>query len=149
MNTKTLTRAAVLAALASAMQAVENMFVPAALPGGRLGLANIVIIICLENLGIKYALAVTIIKCIISTLVTGSVTSLIYSVSGSVVAVCVMHISRKIKGITYIGTGVLGAFTNNTVQTLVGALVISSGYMLAYVWMLGPSRRPSGLRKTS
>ncbi len=138
MNIKALTKAAVMGATAAAMQAVENMFIPAPLPGGRLGLANIVIIICLEKSGIKSALAVTIIKSILSTLVTGSVTSLIYSFCGSLAAVAAMWAAKKIRGITHIGVGVIGAFANNTVQTLVGAAVISSGYMLAYIWMLGP-----------
>ncbi len=138
MKVSNLTKTAVFGAMAAAMQAAENMFVPVALPGGRLGLANIVIMICLEKSGIKTALAVTIIKSVLSVLVTGSVTSFIYSVSGSIIAVIAMHFSKRIKGITCIGAGVIGAFANNAVQTAVGAAVISSRYMLTYIWMLGP-----------
>ena len=138
MKTKQLTHTAVFGGICGAMQAVENMFLPPALPGGKLGLANIIIIICLAESGIKSALAVTIIKSIITLLINGSVTGLAYSLTGGAAAVTAMAFARKIKGITPIGTGVIGAFANNTVQTFVGALITENALVMSYVWMLGP-----------
>ena len=75
------------------LSVIESMMpVPFVAPGAKLGLSNMVILITLVIFGFKEALTVGILKSVIFTLVTGSVTSLFYSLSGSVFSCILMFI---------------------------------------------------------
>ena len=109
------------------------------LPGGRLGLSNVVTMVILKLFGVKYALAVTVLKSLLTVLVSGRVTALVYSLAGGITSVLMMKLADKyIKGITGTGCGIIGAWSNNITQTVVGAVVMSNIHILSYIWVLGP-----------
>ena len=55
-----------------------------------MGLANIITLLALVLYGFKDGLIVSILRCLISALITGSVSSLIYSLSGAVLSLFMM-----------------------------------------------------------
>ena len=116
-------------------------YIPTAfpLPGGRLGLSNVVTMVILKLFGIRYALAVAVLKSLITVLLSGRVTGLLYSLAGGVISVVAMKLAdRYIRGITGIGCGIIGAWSNNIMQTAVGAVIMSNIHILSYIWVLGP-----------
>ncbi len=109
------------------------------LPGGKLGLSNVVIMFVLFFYGGKDAFFVAVLKSLVALLISGSVTALPYSLVGGVCAVFSMNMARRyIKGIGYAGCGIIGAFSNNIAQTLVGAVIMSNVYVVSYIFVLGP-----------
>lgn len=129
---------AVIGALSGALAAAESMIAIDILPGGRIGLANIALIITVELYGFRETAAVSLLKSILALLITGSVTGFAYSVCGGLAAAFVMSVVRKIKGISAAGIGVSGAFANNLVQTAVAAIVMTNPYIFYYIGILGP-----------
>lgn len=109
------------------------------LPGGKLGLSNVVTMVILRTFGMKYALAVTIAKSLVALLISGRVTGLVYSLAGGICAVVAMNLADKyIKNLGSVGQGIIGAWTNNIMQTAVGAVIMSNIHIMSYIWVLGP-----------
>ena len=134
------TFSAVFAALGACVQVIEDYLpLPLPLPGGKLGLSNVVTMVILQTYGLKYALAVSVIKSLVAVLISGRVTGLIYSLAGGISAIIAMSLAGKyIKGAGSVGCGIIGAWTNNIMQTAVGAVIMSNIHIMSYIWVLGP-----------
>ncbi len=79
-----------------ALSVIESLMpVPFIAPGAKLGLSNIVILITLVLFGLKEALTVGVLKSFVFTLVTGSISSLSYSLAGSILSCIFMYIVYK------------------------------------------------------
>ena len=78
------------------LHAVENTIpfpFPFPVPGAKLGLANIISLVTLVIYGLSEGLAVNVLRCIIGSLITGSVSALLYSLSGAVTSTLLMLIA--------------------------------------------------------
>ena len=84
---------AVLAALALIFSYIEVLipFQPG-LPGVKLGLANLVVIVCLYRMNAKYALTINIIRVIVAGLLFTGLWGLVYSLAGSLLSFAVMYL---------------------------------------------------------
>ncbi len=138
MKNKKLVLIAVTGALSGGLAAAESMISINILPGGKIGLANIALIITALLYGFKETAAVGILKSILALFITGSVTGFAYSVCGGLVSAAVMNFVKKFKNISAVGMGVSGAFANNLVQTGVAAVIMSNPYIMYYTGILGP-----------
>lgn len=142
-KTKRLALCAVLVALALALSYTER-FLPLQLliplPGVKLGLANIVTLIALYLLGPGAAFAVLIPRCILGAVFGGGITGLLFSLTGGVLAMSVMSVSRKIPLLSIYGVSILGAAAHSVGQILAAMLLMNSVYVLAYLpWLLAVS----------
>ena len=84
-TTKNIALCAVLTALALGLSTLENLFpvslvIP--LPGVKLGLANIVTVFALYELGAAPALAILLARCLLGGLFAGNVSALLFSLLG-------------------------------------------------------------------
>jgi heptaprenyl diphosphate synthase len=112
-----------LVATASILQISESML-PHPVPGLRFGLANIVTLIILVRFGFRPALAVTLLRTVVSSFVLGTFLSpgFILSFCGGcasiTVAGCLQFISDRVGWlrVSPIGLGIAGAFVHNMVQ---------------------------------
>lgn len=135
-RTKRLTLCAVLIALALALSYTERfiplqMLVP--LPGVKLGLANIVTLIALYLMGPKAAFAILIPRCIFGAVFGGGITGLMFSLTGGLLAMCVMALSRKLPLFSIYGVSILGAAAHNVGQILAAMVLMRSYYIGAYL----------------
>ena len=88
--------AALLAALALIFSYVEAMIPsPVAIPGVKLGVANLVILIALYQLDFKYALAINLVRIVISGLLFSGVFGILYSLAGGMLSLMVMWFLKK------------------------------------------------------
>lgn len=126
---------AVLIALALALSYLER-FIPLQLviplPGIKLGLANIVTLIALYLLGAKCAFAILIPRCILGA-VFGGITGLLFSLTGGILAMAVMALSRRAKCFSVYGVSILGAAAHNIGQILAAMAVLGSVYVASYL----------------
>ena len=135
-KTKRLTFCAVLIALALALSYTERfiplqMIVP--LPGVKLGLANIVTLIALYLLGPKAAFAILIPRCIFGAVFGGGITGLAFSLTGGLLAMCVMALAKKLPIFSIYGVSILGAAAHNIGQILAAMALMNSVYIGAYL----------------
>ncbi|MBZ2175337.1 Gx transporter family protein [Schnuerera sp. xch1] len=118
---------------------IESMMpLPFIAPGAKLGLSNMVILITLVVFDIKDALTVGILKSLIFTLITGSVTSLFYSLSGSILSCLLMYlIYKKFSSIfSLIGVSIFGAMAHNFAQVLVASIMMNNFRIFSYIPIL-------------
>ena len=135
-KTKRLTLCALLVALALALSYTERfiplqMVIP--LPGVKLGLANIVTLIALYLLGSKYAFGILIPRCIFGAVFGGGITGLLFSLTGGLLAMAVMSLTRKLPVFSVYGVSILGAAAHNVGQILAAMVLMHSVYIGAYL----------------
>lgn len=108
---------------------------PITIPGAKLGLSNIVVLVSLVLFGFKEGLVVSGLKSIVLMLVTGSISSFMYSFTGAVLSCIIMYI-----GLTYaskifslIGISILGALSHNFAQISVASFMMRNSRIYTYL----------------
>lgn len=117
------------------LQITESTFpIITTVPGGKLGLANIVSILNISMFGGVNALVVALLRAFLGSLLFGGVSSMIYSVSGAFLSTICMSIFMKFKSEKYgsVSVGIIGAVTHNLAQVAVASLILGSVYIWSY-----------------
>ena len=137
METRKIARMGLLTALALILSYVESL-IPAfvAVPGVKMGLANIVVVFALYTLGPGEAAIVSIIRVLLSSLLFGSILSLSYSAAGAVISLLSMIILMKTKIFGVTSGSVTGGVFHNLGQILVACLVLETDVLLYYLPVL-------------
>ena len=137
METRKIARMGLLTALALILSYVESL-IPAfvAVPGVKMGLANIVVVFALYTLGPGEAAIVSIIRVLLSSLLFGSILSLSYSAAGAVISLRSMIIMMKTKIFGVTSVSVTGGVFHNLGQILVACLVLETDVLLYYLPVL-------------
>ena len=104
-------------------------------PGMKLGLANIVVLIALYLLGPKAAFILTIVRVLLASITFGNMMMLWFSIAGATLAFITMVLMKKIKGFSMIGVSIAGAVAHNIGQIIV-AMIVMSEVMLYYLLVL-------------
>lgn len=130
---------AILAAMISYVEVIITPIVP--IPGMRLGLSNVVLLICLIHIPLGNTLVIATLKSVLAAIFSGSLTSFLYSFPSGVAAIFVMYFMLKlVPKFSYIGVSVMGAFFNNIVQVLMSYVVLESFiyfYYMPYITLVG------------
>ena len=137
METRKISRIALLTALAMILSFVESQ-IPSlvAIPGVKVGLANIVVVFALYMLGAKEALLISIIRVVLSSLLFGSVLSLSYSLSGAILSLAGMVLLKKTGWLGPLAVSVTGGILHNCGQILVASIVLETEVLLYYLPIL-------------
>lgn len=125
---------AMMSAVALALSFLESQ-IPTfiAIPGVKLGLANIAVIFVLYKLGAKEAFAVSFVRLIAVFLLFGGVMPLIYSIAGALLSLCVMLILKELTPFSEIGVSVAGGVAHNIAQVLVAVFLLDSSAIFLYL----------------
>ena len=135
-STKKLALGAVLTALALGLSTVENLFpitllIP--LPGVKLGLANIVTVFALYELGALPALAILVARCLLGSLFAGNASALIFSMLGGLAAMQVMIGLKQLRGLSVFGVSIGGAAAHNIGQIVAAMFTLGNTMVLGYL----------------
>ena len=140
MPGKKLTAAALLAAAAVVLSILESLLfggLTLGLPGIKLGLANIAVLVALKYSGTGTAYLIGVIKSLASFFAAGSVTVLWYSLAGTLLAVTGMWLmDRYLRCFSLIGVSAFGGFLSNLGQLLVMMLLSHTAEFLFYLPVL-------------
>ncbi|MBP3620825.1 MAG: Gx transporter family protein [Lachnospiraceae bacterium] len=124
-------------ALAMILSYLENLIpINVAVPGVKLGLANLVTIVSLFKLGLKPTIVISIGRIVLSGVLFGNVTVIIYSLAGAFLSILVMYIVKKIKIFTVTGVSICGAVAHNFGQIIVAALILENANIMYYMLVL-------------
>lgn len=126
MTTRTLTRLALLTAVALALGWAES-FIPTPMPGIKLGLSNTVLLYALYLLDVKSAAMLMVLKVMLSGLTYAGVNAMMYSMGGGIASLAMMVLVKTIGGggISLVGVSIVGAVFHNVGQLLVMAAIVS------------------------
>ena len=123
-------------ALAMIFSYIENLIPPlVAYPGIKLGLANIAIIVILYKTGWKEAVAVSLIRVVLSSMMFSTLLSMLYSLAGAILSLIAMIILKKLK-LSKITISVVGGVFHNIGQILVAILMTETAEIMYYLPIL-------------
>jgi len=133
-RTRRLTTFALLAALAMILSFIESR-IPAfvAIPGVKVGLANIAVMFALYRLGIKEAMIISIIRIIAVSLLFGTPVSAIYSFGGAALSFLVMILLKKFTPASEVSVSVAGAVGHNIGQIIVACILLETNVIIYYL----------------
>lgn len=133
-----------LVSIACVLQISETLF-PHPVPGIRLGLANIMTLIALVNLGFRPALEVAVLRTLLSSFIIGTFMSpaFILSFAGAVVSTLIMGLFFKLSCISrqyrlsIVGISVMGALSHNIVQLVLAYFIFikHAGIFVFLPWL--------------
>ena len=117
------------------LQYTESKIFISAVPGGKLGLCNIVSIINIFIFGGQNALVIASIRSMLTSFITGGAATLPYSLAGAVCSTAAMWLVKKYfyPKISIIGISIAGAAVHNIAQLVVAFLQYGSGYVFSYL----------------
>lgn len=93
------------------------------IPGIKLGIANLVVIVALYTMNAKDALFISIIRILLSGLAFSGPFAMIYSLIGGLLSFLIMFVAKKSNKLSPIGVSALGGTVHNFGQILVAAVV--------------------------
>lgn len=133
-NTRKLTALAITISLALILSFIESR-IPTfvAIPGVKVGLANIAVIFTLYKIGVKEAIAVSILRVILVSFLFGTPVSLIYSITGAVFSLTVMLILKRLTHLTEIAVSVSGGVMHNVGQITAASFMLSTNVVTYYL----------------
>lgn len=118
---------ALFAALTVALGYVEALIpLPALIPGFKLGLGNIAVLVALYFFGTRWGAAVVVMKIAVGSLLFGSPLMALYSFAGSTLAFAGMVALRAWGALDVIAVSVVSAVLHNAGQLAVAALMLHS-----------------------
>ena len=123
----------ILSALAALSFFIESLFPPMIVPGARLGLSNVFVLLSVILTGNGYGYAVMIIKIIIGSAFSGGLSSIMYSLPSGLIALTLQIVLigfKKRFGI--VAVSVCGSLVNLLTQNAIFCLITSSHSFMVY-----------------
>ena len=134
MRTKKIAVMGLSVALAMILSFVESQ-IPAlvAVPGVKVGLANIAVVFTLYKLGWKEAAMISLIRVFLVTLLFGNLGLLWYSLAGALLSLLGMMLLKKTGLFSEIAVSVVGGVLHNVGQLAVASLLMETDLLLYYL----------------
>ena len=125
---------AITVSLALILSFIESR-IPAfvAIPGIKVGLANIAVIFTLYKLGVPEAIAVSIVRVILVSILFGTPVSLIYSISGATLSLASMILLKRFTPLNEITVSLVGAIMHNVGQILAASVMLKTDVITYYL----------------
>ncbi len=141
INTHTISAYGILIALALVFSYLESQiptFFP--IPGMKLGLTNIVVLLALYKIGNTGAMAINVLRIILVSLLFGGPSAFMYSLAGGMLSAVVMILLKKTKLFRMVTVSIAGGVAHNIGQILVAMFAmntVSIVWYLAVLWVSG------------
>ena len=131
----------VFTALALIFSYVESLIpIQLGIPGVKLGLANLIIVIALYKMRLSEVFLLSIVRILLSGFLFGNYFSILYSLAGGLLSLAVMALLKKAGDFSVMGISMAGGVSHNVGQLVVAMLVVetfSVGYYLPVLLVAG------------
>ncbi|HJC75640.1 MAG TPA: Gx transporter family protein [Candidatus Mediterraneibacter faecavium] len=131
----------VFTALALIFSYVETLIpIQFGVPGIKLGLANLIIVIVLYKTDWREALLLSVVRIILAGFIFGSLFSIIYSLAGGILSLAVMALLKRTDRFSVAGISIAGGVCHNIGQLIVAMVVVETyqvGYYLPVLLIAG------------
>lgn len=127
----------VFTALALIFSYVETLIpINFGIPGVKLGLANLIIVIALYKMRLREVYLLSIVRVLLSGFIFGNYFSIIYSLAGGLLSLTVMAVFKRKDGFGIMGVSIAGGVFHNVGQLIVAMLVVETFSVAYYVPVL-------------
>ena len=136
MKTRKIALLGILTAGAIIISIIESFIPSIGIPGVKLGLANIVILIILYEIGVKEAIIVNLTRVVLAGTIRGILFSMgfLMSLAGATLSLTVMILLYLVvKKFSVIGVSVIGSIFHVTGQILVAMAFLGTVYVVYYL----------------
>lgn len=124
-------------ALALIFSYVESLIpINFGIPGMKLGLANIVIVILLYCMGPKEAYGVSVVRVILAGFLFGNLFSILYSLAGALLSLTVMLLLKKTEKFQILSISAVGGVCHNIGQLFIAAWTVENLNIFYYLPVL-------------
>lgn len=127
----------VFTALALIFSYVETLIpINFGIPGIKLGLANLIIIIALYKMRAKEAYVLSVVRIVLAGFMFGNLFSIFYSLAGGILSLSVMTLLKKTDKFSLFGISMAGGVFHNVGQLIVAILVMENLNIAYYMPVL-------------
>jgi len=133
-DSKKLTTLALSVAIAMILSFVESkipLFV--AIPGIKVGLANIAVVFTLYKIGAKEAIAVSLVRVVLVSMIFGNIESMLFSLTGATLSFVVMFLMKKYTPLTEVAVSVSGGIMHNIGQIGAASVIMGTNVVSYYL----------------
>lgn len=124
----------VLVALSLILSYIESFIViPIPIPGIKIGLSNLCVVICLYLFGPVYGIMLSVVKALLCSLLFGNFNVLMYSLVGAILSSGVMALIMRVKSIHMPVVSACGGVFHNIGQFIVAYIIFQSKGLLYYL----------------
>lgn len=136
-KTKRISTYGLLVALAFIFSYIEALIpINLGVPGIKLGLANVVVMIALYKLGAKEAFSLALVRVVLVGFTFGNLMMMMYSLAGSILSCIFMILLKKSKQFSMIGVSISGGVMHNVGQILMAIIVLDTVQLYYYLPVL-------------
>lgn len=133
-QTKRTARLGLFLAFALILGYVEALLpLPVGIPGIKLGLANLAVLLALYRMGAKAAFMTDVLRIILNGFLFGSLYGILYSMAGGMLSFFVMAGLKKTGRFGILGVSMAGGVSHNIGQLLVAAFVVEAVGIFYYI----------------
>lgn len=140
-RTKQVAEYGILVSLALILSYIESMIPPFyAIPGMKVGLTNIVVLVALYRMDEKSAIAINFVRILLVSVLFGNGVSYIYSLSGGILSGLVMIALKRTGRFSMVAVSIAGGVFHNVGQILAAMVMLSTpaiAYYLVILWFSG------------
>ena len=146
-KSKTISFLGLCTALALVLSYVEAMIPPVfpAVPGIKMGLPNIVLIFVLYRHGGAKALAVSLMRVVLVSILFGNGMAFLYSLAGAFLSMGVMVLLKRTNLLSTVGVSVAGGVAHNLGQVLMAMLLLETTELIYYLSVLSITGTMAGI----
>ncbi len=131
---------AMLSAFAIVLGYIESLIpIFTTVPGMKLGLPNLAIIVVLYLYGWREAAAVSLVRILVIGILFGNMFSILYSLAGGALSLLCMALLRVKDPFGTVGTSILGGISHNLGQLIVAIFIVKNVRIAHYFFALGIS----------
>ena len=134
MKTNKIAFLGLLVALAFVLSYIEFLLpLNIGIPGAKVGLANLVVMVALYTLGTTNAFILSVVRVVLVGLTFGNLAMMMYSLAGAGLSFLAMVIAKKTKLLSITGVSVLGGVCHNLGQIIVAMFVLETASLVYYL----------------
>lgn len=124
----------VFTALALIFSYIESIIpISIGIPGAKLGLANLIVVITLYKMGVKEAYLLSVVRVVLAGFIFGNLFGILYSLAGGLLSLTVMAVLKKMDQFSVIGISMAGGVLHNMGQLIMAGIVVESTSVIYYM----------------
>ena len=124
----------VFTALALIFSYIESIIpISIGIPGAKLGLANLIVVITLYKMGVKEAYLLSVVRVVLAGFIFGNLFGILYSLAGGLLSLTVMAVLKKMDQFSVIGISMAGGVFHNMGQLIMAGIVVESTGVIYYM----------------
>lgn len=136
-RSKKTARLGLLIALAFVFSYLEYFLpIPFGIPGVKLGMANLVILVAIYIMSIPEAFFLSVLRLLLVAFTFGNLSAFLFSFAGAALSFLVMIAAKRSKRFSVMGVSVAGGVSHNIGQILVAVLILETEELILYLPVL-------------